>query len=93
MSVNELRALAQQFGDACASPKFCPPVISTAYGVAIHRQGAKALDHDNAIWLLAGAIRRQRLSGRRWWRSNAKRGQLGRQLLTQRLEALVFRRI
>ena len=31
---------------ACASPEFCPPVISTAYGVAIHREGAKALDHN-----------------------------------------------
>jgi NAD(P)-dependent dehydrogenase (short-subunit alcohol dehydrogenase family) len=32
--------------NACASPKFCPPVISTAYGVAIHRQSAIALAHD-----------------------------------------------
>jgi len=25
------------------------PVISTAYGVAIHRQGAKALDHNKRV--------------------------------------------
>ena len=31
---------------ACPSPKLCPPVISTGYGIAIHRQSAIALAHD-----------------------------------------------
>jgi hypothetical protein len=32
--------------DACPSPKFCPPLISRGYAVAIHRQSAIALSHD-----------------------------------------------
>src|ERR1700724_3360338 len=43
---NHREAIAAMDFFTCASPEFCTPVISTAYGVAIHRQGAKALDHD-----------------------------------------------
>jgi uncharacterized protein len=30
----------------CPSPRFCPPVISTGYGIAIHTQSEIALAHD-----------------------------------------------
>jgi FG-GAP repeat len=38
---------------SCASPKFCPPVISTSDGVAIHRQRVIAPAHAAGSFLFA----------------------------------------
>src|ERR1700686_1018754 len=38
----------------CPSPKFRPPVISTGYGIAIHRQSAIALAHDRHVCASGG---------------------------------------
>ena len=32
--------------EACPSPKFCPPLISTGYGVAVHKLNAIAPSHE-----------------------------------------------
>lgn len=38
----------------CPSPKFCPRLISTAYGVAIHRRSAIAPSNDRHYWAIPG---------------------------------------
>src|SRR6267142_4050706 len=49
-----LNALAALLPDTCPSPKFCPPMMSTGYGIAIHRQSAIALAHDRQVHTLGG---------------------------------------
>src|SRR4029077_6448531 len=39
---------------ACGSPKFCPPLKSTTWIIAIHRPGALIPAHDSRPWTNSG---------------------------------------